>query len=199
MIAERAYSMANRSLAVSRTRERILQATVALAAEKLTVEIVLADVADRAGVSVQTILRHFVSRDGLFDAAVEFAAHDAASEREAPVGDVAEAMRVVVDHYEAMGDWVLALLAQEAYDERVRRVTDIGKAVHRRWVERVFASQLAEQGPVSRSALADLLVVATDVYTWKLLRRDRGLGRDQTEQRMRELVHAVLASTRERS
>ena len=27
-------------------------------------------------------------------------------------------------------------------------------------------------------------MVATDVYTWKLLRRDRGLGRDRTENRM---------------
>ena len=41
--------------------------------------------------------------------------------------------------------------------------------------------------------LTDLLVVATDVYTWKLLRRDRGLGRDRTERRMRLLVDRLLA------
>lgn len=199
MAADRAYSMVNRSVAVARTRERILQATVALAAEKRTAEIVLTNVADRAGVTVQTILRHFASRDGLFAAAVESASGEVAREREAPAGDVPGAVRVLVDHYEARGDWVLALLGQESYDERVRRVTDVGREVHRRWVERVFAPQLAERMPVSRSALADLLAVATDVCTWKLLRRDRGLGRDQAEQRMRELVDAVIASARERT
>jgi hypothetical protein len=37
--------------------------------------------------------------------------------------------------------------------------------------------------------------VATDVYTWKLLRIDRGHSRAVTERRMHELVDAVLAST----
>jgi predicted acylesterase/phospholipase RssA len=40
----------------------------------------------------------------------------------------------------------------------------------------------------------DLLVVATDVYTWKLLRLDRGHSRAATERLMRTLVEAVLAS-----
>ena len=63
------------------------------------------------------------------------------------------------------------------------RITRTGKALHRAWVEEVFAPYLAEAD--DRDELADLLVVATDVYTWKLLRRDRGLGRDRTERRMR--------------
>jgi AcrR family transcriptional regulator len=166
---------------------------MALVTEKLTVEIVLSDVAARAGVTVQTILRHFSSRDGLFDAAVEFVSREVAAEREAPVGDVREAVRVIVEHYEARGDWVVSILGQEAYDARVRTVTDIGRAVHREWVERVFAPQLAVA--VGRSDLAALLTVVTDVYVWKLLRRDQSLDRDQTEQRMRDLIEAILASS----
>ena len=192
--SERAYSMANRSLAVAETQERILRAAMELATEKLTVEIVLADVAGRAGVTVQTILRHFGSRDGLFDAAVPFASAEVVAERAAPVGDVAEAMRVIVDHYEARGDWVIVLLGQEASDERIRGITVPGKQLHRDWVETVFRPQLSAWAETGRAAIADLLNVATDVYTWKLLRRDRGLSRDQTEQRMRHLVDAILAS-----
>jgi predicted acylesterase/phospholipase RssA len=45
-----------------------------------------------------------------------------------------------------------------------------------------------------RDPLIELLVVATDVYTWKLLRVDRGLSRATAERRMRILVDAVLAS-----
>ena len=52
------------------------------------------------------------------------------------------------------------------------KLTDAARPMHRAWVARAFA-------PVDRAdeALIDLLVVATDVYTWKLLRRDRGLSR----------------------
>jgi hypothetical protein len=112
-------------------------------------------------------------------------------ERRAPVGDVANAVRVIVDHYERRGDEALLMLAQESHQELMARVTDRGKALHRAWVEQVFAPYL--DGADDREELTDLLVVATDVYTWKLLRRDRRHGRARTESRMRHLVERVLA------
>jgi hypothetical protein len=63
--------------------------------------------------------------------------------------------------------------------------------MHRAWVEEVFAPFL--DGTHDADALVDLLVVATDVYAWKLLRRDRGLSRSSTEARLKQLVGAVLA------
>lgn len=192
--SERSYSMTTRSVAAARTQESILRATVELATEKLTVEIVLADIAGRAGVTVQTILRHFGSKDRLFDAAVTFANAEVVTERAAPVGHVAEAVRVIVYHYEIRGDWVIALLGQEASNERIRSITVPGKQLHRVWVETVFEPQLLDMTESGSPAIADLLTVATDVYTWKLLRRDRGLSRDETERRMRQLVDAILAS-----
>jgi hypothetical protein len=103
-------------------------------------------------------------------------------------------VRVIVDHYEVRGDWVMAMLGQELGDARIRRITDRGRQTHRAWVETVFAPQLnPDQG---LHADADLLVVATDVYTWKLLRRDRGLDRDHTEQSMLRLVESVLSSSK---
>jgi hypothetical protein len=36
------------------------------------------------------------------------------------------------------------------------------------------------------------LVVATDVYTWKLLRRDQGLTRDETFASILKIVEALL-------
>lgn len=160
--------------------------------EKLTVDIVLGDIAGRAGVSVQTILRHFGSREGLFEVAVDFAAAEVVEERIAPVGDVTAAVHVIVGHYELRGDWVIAMLGQELGDARIRRITELGRQTHRAWVETVFASQSNVD-----DELRDLLVVATDVYAWKLLRRDRGLDRDGTERAMLRLVNAVLAGGRE--
>jgi AcrR family transcriptional regulator len=146
---------------------------------------------------VQTVLRHFGSRDGLFDAVVEFVTNDVVTEREAPVGDVESAIGIIVDHYESRGDWVIALLGQETTDGRVRGVTDIGKRVHREWVDAVFGPLLVDRR--DREVGCDLLGVATDVYTWKILRRDRGLSRAQTEHRMLTLVDAILASPSERN
>ncbi|GAB3046302.1 hypothetical protein GCM10027052_31250 [Parafrigoribacterium mesophilum] len=186
--------MVARAASAANTRSRALRALVDLSTEKLTIDIMLSDVATRAGVSVQTILRHFGSRDGLFDAAVEFAAAEIIEERSAPTGDVPAAVAAIVDHYEVRGDWVIAMLGQELGDARIRRITDLGRQTHRAWVEAVFAPQL-NRGD-GRRADPDLLVVATDVYTWKLLRRDRGLDRKSTERSMLQLVEAVLSSSK---
>jgi hypothetical protein len=85
---------------------------------------------------------------------------------------------------------VLLMLAQEATDELVHRLTENGRRMHRDWVRSTFAPVVA-----GREDLLDLLVVATDVYTWKLLRRDRGLGRDLTENRIHHLVRSLLGTT----
>ena len=165
-----------------------------LSSEKRSLQIVLGEVAERAAVSVQTILRHFGSRDALFDAVMAFAHDQILAERAAPAGDVPAAVHAVFGHYEARGDVVLGFLAQEAVDERARQVTEGGRRTHRRWVQTVFAPQLAARPAASREALTDLLVVATDLYTWKLLRRDKGLDRDTAEQRVRSMITALLAA-----
>jgi AcrR family transcriptional regulator len=192
MKTTRPYSMTTRARAVEATRDRIVDACVTLHGERPVTEIGLDDIAARAEVSVQTVLRHFGSRAGLEEASLARAQQDVTDERRTPVGDVPAAIRVIVDHYERRGDEALLMLAQESHQPLMRRITDTGKALHRAWVEEVFAPYLAEADDAE--ALTDLLVVATDVYTWKLLRRDRRLGRGRTERRMRHLVDALLAA-----
>ena len=199
MKTKRPYVMRARADAVADTRRRILQAALDLSGEKLSLEIVLADVAERAGASVQTILRHFGSREALFDALTTFAHAQIVAERAAPAGDVPAAVQVIFSHYEARGDAVLRFLAQELWDERVKEVTERGRRTHRAWVQAVFAPQLAARPAGGREALTDLLVVATDVYTWKLLRRDKNLDRHTAERRVRHMIGALLAAAPEGS
>jgi len=192
MTSTRAYTMTQRARSVQLTRRRILDASVALHGERLAADISLEDVARRAGVSVQTVLRHFGSRTGLFEASVQHGRAQVEAERRTPVGDVAAAVRTIVDHYERRGDGVLVMLAQEPHQELMARVTADGRRLHRGWVEEVFAPYL--DASADREELTDLLVVATDVYTWKLLRRDRGLARDLTENRIHHLVRSLLGT-----
>ncbi|HTC23208.1 MAG TPA: TetR/AcrR family transcriptional regulator [Gemmatimonadales bacterium] len=197
MKSTRAYRMQARAAGVVQTRQRILRAAFDLSHEKMSLEIVFTDIAERAGVSVQTILRHFGSRDRLLDAVAAFARREIAQERVAPIGDVDAAVRVIFDHYERRGDAVLRFIGQESFDERIRQVTERGRSMHRDWVERVFAPQLAAHPARDRAALTDLLGVATDVYTWKLLRRDRALGLQSARARVRQLITAIMSKPRE--
>ena len=184
--------MTARAQAVEQTRERILDAVVALHLERLSSDISLADMAAAAGVSVQTVLRHFGTRDRLVEAARERAVENVQDERRTEPGDIAGAVRAVVHHYERVGDGVLMLLAQEGTETFAAEVTSRGRAMHRQWVVDSFGPAL----PAGRGAeeVVDVLVVATDVYTWKLLRRDRRLSAARTRERMESLVRAVLAA-----
>lgn len=189
--------MRARAASTSKTRERILDAVIALSEERFSVEIILSDVAARAGVTVQTVLRHFGSRHGLFAEAQARQVAQVRVERATPVGDAASAVRNVVAFYDRLGEWSLRLQAQERSDELCRQSVELGRRVHREWVEEVFAPQL--MGRRDRKELVDLLVVATDVLAWKILRRDGGMDRATACKRMLRLVRAILSEPAEGS
>lgn len=186
MKTKRGYTMGARAVSVQETRARILDAIFRLGTQRLFPDISLEDVAREAGVSVQTVLRQFGSRAGLIEANIEYAIGQIAEERSTPVGNVDAAVKVICDHYESRGDIAILMLAQENSDSQVGELTQRGRDMHRNWVSQVFAPLVTDD------AMVDLLVVATDAYTWKLLRRDRRLSRSQTEQRMNTLVWAIL-------
>lgn len=191
MEVRRSYSMQVRAQTKQQTRQRILRAALDLAVDKMTVDLTLGEVAVRAGTSVQTVLRHFGSRDTLLGAAVEPRSTEVSAERAAPVGEIEAATAVLMVHYERVGDFVVRLLGQE-HDERVRRLMEPGKKLHRTWVETVYQPQIDARPDIEHDALTDLLVVATDVHTCKLLRRDRGLDQASTGARMTAMVGALL-------
>jgi AcrR family transcriptional regulator len=190
MKATRPYTQRARARATAETRTRILDAALACVGERLSTRLGLADVAERAGVSVQTVLRHFGSKEELLEETRRSVVVQVQQERSAPPGDVTAGLTAIVEFYEHRGDWSVRMLAEEDEDPDVARHVALGRAVHREWAAELFAPQLATaDDPV---ALLDLLVVATDVYTWKILRRDRGHDQDTTRELMLHLVRALL-------
>lgn len=192
MKSTRPYVLKARAQSVHETRERIMEAVLALANEAPLSALVLPEVAARSGVSVQTVLRQFGTREGLLDATQELASDRVRAEREVVPGDVPAAITNLFDHYELRGDGVLLLLGQEGWEPRAAKITSEGRRIHRNWVERVFAPLLADTADPGRGEILDLLVVACDVYTWKLLRRDRQLDRQDAESRVLRLVTSIL-------
>jgi AcrR family transcriptional regulator len=191
MKTTRSYTMGARAEAVAETRQRIIEALFDLGRERMFPDISLDDIAGEADVSVQTILRHFKNRAGLIEATMDHAIATVTEERQAPVGDVEAAVAVIVAHYEDRGQTALLMLAQESSDPQVADLTRRGRAMHRAWVTDVFAPFAGHRDP-----LIDLLVVATDVYTWKLLRLDRGYSRARTEHLINRMVTSLLEGAR---
>jgi AcrR family transcriptional regulator len=191
-VAKRSYRMTARAEEVRATGERILDATEELFWSVPVARMSLDDVASRAGVTVQTVLRRYGSKDGLVAATATRAAERVQRQRDAaPVGDVAGAVANLLDHYEEMGERALRLLAEEAGSPLMAEIAESGRELHRRWVERTFAPQLAGLRGAARVRRRAQLVAVTDVYVWKLLRRDAGLSRRQVEQEMRELIDGL--------
>lgn len=189
--------MTARAESAAQTGERILDAAVALFWERPADGLSLDDVALRAGVSTRTVIRRFGGKQGLLVAAVEREGRRVGAQRgTAPVGDVAGAVRVLVDHYEELGDRVLVMLAAEPQFPGLAPIVDGGREVHRDWCRRVFAPSLEACSGVDRARLLAQLVAVCDVQTWKLLRRDSGLSRRQVERALIELLEPLMEGSR---
>jgi AcrR family transcriptional regulator len=189
-VTPRRYESAVRADAAQATRDGIVRAAVDLAYERGDIGMTLEQIADRAGTTVRTVMRHFGSRDAVIEAGIVLGSTEVAAERRDAGGDPQRSIRLLIAHYEKRGAFVLRILASDL--PGARRVVATGRLVHRAWVEEVFAADLPAD-PAAREELVDLLVVATDVYAWKLLRLDRGLDADATADRIRELARRILA------
>jgi AcrR family transcriptional regulator len=191
----RSYVMRARAESAEGTRHRILEAAVEELWERRVSEVRLEDVAARAEVTVQTVLRIFGSKSDLLELALQPLRARILGQREsAEPGDVEGTLSGLVDHYEQMGDFVVRNLAEEQELPELRKWLQGVRKAHRRSVQRQFAPQLA--GRADKKLLLDCLAVACDVYTWKLLRRDTGRSRREVEACVRRLVGRILEAGR---
>src|SRR5215211_5889417 len=188
----RPYRMRARAEATAETGQRILEAVIELHRERFFDQVSLEDIAERAGVTVQTVIRRFGNKERLIEAAAEEGKRQLIRQRDqAPVGHVEGAVENLVDHYEEWGESALRLLAQEERVAAFRSVTDAARAFHYEWVKRTFAPLLAKRTGAARRRLLAELIAVCDVYFWKLLRRDMGLSREQAQLAIRETILAL--------
>jgi AcrR family transcriptional regulator len=184
----RTYTQTARAETTERTRKAILDAAISRF-RRGEFETNLEAIADEAGVTTRTILRHFGSKDGLVEAAIAAANAAVRAERWAPAGDAEAFSRALVSHYERDGDRVLQMLAAEGRYPLVREATEHGRRAHAEMVEECFAADLEGLDRTARAERLALLVAVTDVYTWALLRRRGGLGRKATEVAINGLIN----------
>jgi AcrR family transcriptional regulator len=187
--------MSTRHETTQQTRVRVLEAAYELWLANPFDEVTLESIAETAGVTRQTIHRQFGSKDDLFVAVVDWRRPAEQEQSQLPdAGDVATAVRVYVDRYERMGDALVRFLAIEGRIEAVDHLLAIGRAEHTAELEDAFGALLPPQGTPERDRATLALYGATDVMVWKLLRRDLGRSREETELVIRQLVEGVLCT-----
>lgn len=189
---KRPYRMGARAKSAAATGEKILDAADAVFDQGPIDEFTLGAVAERSGVTVQTILRRFGTRNGLLIATLGRTALRMSRDRTTPIDDPAAALDMLVDHYDRFGDRILRLLAAEEGNRALGAMVSSGRNYHRRWCEKVFRSALASLKGAPRERRIAQLVAITDIYTWKILRRDRELSNKQTKLAIGELVEPLL-------
>lgn len=157
-------------------------------------EITLEKVAEKAGVTVRTVLRKFGSKDGLLDASVKYAAEVKMNREDVESGDVTGAITVLLNEYEHMGDAVLRTIRAEKDISAAADILKVGRAKHRAWCEMVFAPYLPEKPQIAREEKLVALIAATEIYLWKLLRRDLNKSKASTHRIFLRMVTALTKS-----
>jgi AcrR family transcriptional regulator len=188
--------MTARADAAEATGERILDAAEELFVELPFPELSLALIAERAEVTVQTVIRRFKTKEQLIGVAAERVLRRVTTQRgQVEPGDVQGAVDNLVEHYESVGAMVLRMLAQE-HIPALSTIAAQGRLLHRRWVDHALGPLIAAKQSRERRDRLDQLTAVTDVYVWKLFRLDWGRSRKEVAQALRDMLERLLAARR---
>ena len=112
-----------------------MDAAIELWRERWYDDITLQEIADRAAVSLSTVMRRFGSKEGVVDAIL---ASDRLGtwgrRRRIATGDIGAAVRELVGDFVLNGDGVIRDLALEQQLPAIRHAVGIGRKLHREWV-----------------------------------------------------------------
>jgi AcrR family transcriptional regulator len=186
MKSARPYAMKARAEGTAATRARLLASAALLLARHAFDDITLDAIATSAGTTVRTALRLFASKELLFAAVLGAQGTDAPGP--ARPDDIDATLDALYDFYEVHGDTVIRWLADEHRLPAMAQHLAGGRANLRRWVADSFPAALA----ADPGTLLDALIVALDVYAWKLTRRDFGLDRAAAQAVARRIVTALI-------
>jgi AcrR family transcriptional regulator len=186
----RPYVMTARADSAAATRARLVESAAALLAANSFDGMTLEAIAAGAATTPRTALRIFGSKEALFAAALDRVGESGFGPVRA--GEVDATLDSLYDFYEMFGDMVIRWLADEPRVAAMRDHLNAGRRNLRAWVGESFAPTLDRLEGGARKQMHNALIVALDVYTWKLLRRDFGLSRKAAGAVARRIVAALI-------
>lgn len=190
-VEKRKYSMKKRAAGAENNLLKVMQCTRELWLDGSLKDITLEQVAERSGVTVRTILRKFGSKEGLFEACVSHAAKTMSERPPVTPGDLSAAIDVLLDDYEVRGDAVIRTIQLQADLPVAEQILKVGRVKHRSWCEEVFEPFLSDLSPSAREVRLLAFIAATEIYLWKLLRRDLKKSRAATRRVFLEMIQGI--------
>ncbi len=188
----RPYRMRARAEAAEATGVRIIETARKLWWERYYDEVSLQEIADDAGVSLQTVIRRFGSKDSLLAAVSQHMSPGVMAEREAvPPGDIDAVVTHLVPHYEEFGDPMIRLHSLENRLPAVKEALRLPRVWHREWLARTFAEFLPDPESPDYNWRLAMFAAAVDLNAWKVLRREQGLSVEETARAMREMLERL--------
>lgn len=182
--------MDRRAAQTEDTRRRLIDAAVALHAERGLVGTRPSDVAASADVTLTTYYKHFPDRGSLVMACTVRAGDLQPPPKPAlvaaetdPAKRVALAVRLLFDYYELREPWIFAGRTEERY------VPEVGPVMARlRDLRNGFvAAAVPPRMNADRRAIAQTLM---DFWSWRTLRRDAGLDQPHA---IRSVADAIVS------
>lgn len=181
----REYKQVERARAQERTREALIAAATDEFFEGNWLKTSLDSLSRKAGVTRQTLLRHFGSKDGLLMQSLMRGAAQLRDQRwNTPTADISGAVDNVLDHYEEWGERSVRIGAWQRGPTVLALFSNAARQIHYEWVEHAFAQWLEKLDEETRARRRAALIVLCDVQTWWILCNDLGLARKE--------VHAIL-------
>ncbi len=193
-IGRRPYKQVARAEAQQRTRAALLDAAMEEFTQGRWEKMSLQELASRANVTKQTLLRHFGSKDGLLMQALASTAAEMYTQRWSTVpGDVEGAVENVLDHYEAWGERSLRVGAWlDSGPPTLAGISQMARKLHYDWIEYAFGPQLERRDGDERVRCRAALIALCDVHTWWLLAHDLGFERAAVRATLTTAIERLL-------
>jgi AcrR family transcriptional regulator len=188
----RSYTKVARAQAEGQTRIALLEAADEAFLSGPWEQVSLEAIARSAGVTKQTLLRHFGSKTGLLEQTLERAIGEVAQQRlAAPTDDIAGAVDNLLDHYEVRGGRAMRSSNLDVDGP----LADLGRRArefHYEWVDHAFGEWLAVASPSHRATLRAALIAVCDVQAWWILANDLGLARTDVRATLILIISRLL-------
>ena len=177
MESSRTYTKVARAEAEQQTRAALIAAADDAFLSGPWEQTSLESIAQTAGVSKQTLLRHFGSKDGLLEQTLRLAIPQVEKQRfSAPTDDVAGAIDNLLDHYEERGGRAMRSTNLDVGGP-LAELAQLSRQFHYDWIDYAFGRWLAPVPSAERARLRGALIAICDVQSWWILAHDLGLSR----------------------
>jgi AcrR family transcriptional regulator len=193
----RPYKKVARAKAQEHTQDALIDAATDEFFAGNWLQVSLESLSAKAGVTKQTLLRHFGSKDGLLMQALARGATQVRDQRwSTPTGDVAGAVANLLDHYEAWGERSIRIGEWQRGPAMLGMLSRVARQVHYEWIEYAFAPWLQDIDEPARTRRRAALIALCDVQTWWTMSHDLELERAEVHATLTDTIERLLAEAR---